>query len=79
MFARRLKNLGNDVQLDVLDSLPHGFLNFSLVKFNVTSIEALFYFLMCTQISKEAQEGSKLCVKRIKVLLGCEEVDEVDG
>jgi hypothetical protein len=31
MFARKLKNLGNDVHLDVLDSLPHGFLNFSLV------------------------------------------------
>ncbi|XP_065352400.1 hormone-sensitive lipase [Cloeon dipterum] len=56
MFAKRLKALGNDVQLDILKNLPHGFLNFSL-------------------ISKEAHEGSKLCVERIKALLGFDEVD----
>lgn len=30
-FAKRVKNLGNDVNLTILDGLPHGFLNFSLV------------------------------------------------
>lgn len=35
--------------------------------------------MLVIQISKEAQEGSKLCVKRIKVLLGLEEVDDIDG
>ncbi|ENN72419.1 hormone-sensitive lipase isoform X2 [Dendroctonus ponderosae] len=50
MFAKRLKSVGNDVSLDILPGLPHGFLNFSL-------------------ISKDAHEGSKLCVQRMKELL----------
>ncbi|XP_060532409.1 hormone-sensitive lipase isoform X2 [Cylas formicarius] len=31
MFAKRLKRLGKDVTLDILQGLPHGFLNFSLI------------------------------------------------
>ncbi|XP_063725966.1 uncharacterized protein LOC134853924 isoform X2 [Symsagittifera roscoffensis] len=31
VFAKRLKKLNNDVTFDVLESLPHGFLNFVLV------------------------------------------------
>ncbi|XP_047533737.1 hormone-sensitive lipase isoform X8 [Vanessa atalanta] len=31
MFAKKLKGLGNEVGLDVLEGLPHGFLNFSLM------------------------------------------------
>lgn len=31
MFGKRLKKLGHNVTLDVLEGLPHGFLNFSLV------------------------------------------------
>lgn len=31
MFAKKLKGLGNEVGIDVLEGLPHGFLNFSLV------------------------------------------------
>ncbi|XP_030747220.1 hormone-sensitive lipase isoform X2 [Sitophilus oryzae] len=50
MFAKKLRRLGNDVHLDILEGLPHGFLNFSL-------------------ISKDAHEGSKLCVQRMKELL----------
>ncbi|XP_023017610.2 hormone-sensitive lipase [Leptinotarsa decemlineata] len=50
MFSKRLKNLGNNVKLDVLESLPHGFLNFSL-------------------FSREAYEGSKVCIQRIQELL----------
>ncbi|XP_072383528.1 hormone-sensitive lipase isoform X1 [Diabrotica undecimpunctata] len=50
MFAKRLKSAGNDVHLDILSGLPHGFLNFSL-------------------FSKEAYEGSKVCISRIEELL----------
>ncbi|KAL1506347.1 hypothetical protein ABEB36_005730 [Hypothenemus hampei] len=50
MFAKRLKAVGNNVTLDILQGLPHGFLNFSL-------------------LSKDAHEGSKLCVQRMKELL----------
>ncbi|KAK3914126.1 Hormone-sensitive lipase [Frankliniella fusca] len=53
MLAKKLRGLGNNVTLDVLEGLPHGFLNFSL-------------------LSKEAHEGSKLCVKRIMNLLKLE-------
>ncbi|KPI92481.1 Hormone-sensitive lipase [Papilio xuthus] len=53
MFAKKLKRLGNEVGIDVLEGLPHGFLNFSLM-------------------AKEANEGSKLCVERIKQLLDLE-------
>ncbi|XP_041981178.1 hormone-sensitive lipase isoform X2 [Aricia agestis] len=49
MFAKKLKGLGNTVGIDVLEGLPHGFLNFSLM-------------------ANEANEGSKLCVERIKQL-----------
>ncbi|XP_045480729.1 hormone-sensitive lipase [Harmonia axyridis] len=49
MFAKKLKSLNNDVTLDVLKGLPHGFLNFSM-------------------LSKEAYEGSIICVQRIKQL-----------
>lgn len=31
MFAKKLKKLGVAVSLDILDDLPHGFLNFSQV------------------------------------------------
>ena len=30
-FARRLRDLGKDVELYILEDLPHGFLNFNLV------------------------------------------------
>ena len=31
MFARRLRSLDQPVHLDILDDLPHGFLNFVLI------------------------------------------------
>jgi acetyl esterase/lipase len=31
MFAKKLKELGIAVSLDVMEGLPHGFLNFSQV------------------------------------------------
>ncbi|XP_037293343.1 hormone-sensitive lipase isoform X2 [Manduca sexta] len=55
MFAKKLKKLGNTVSIEVLEGLPHGFLNFSLM-------------------AKEANEGSKLCIERIKQLLDLEQV-----
>uniref|UniRef100_A0A1B0CEX7 BHLH domain-containing protein n=2 Tax=Lutzomyia longipalpis TaxID=7200 RepID=A0A1B0CEX7_LUTLO len=50
MFAKRLKTIGNPVELDILEGLPHGFLNF-------------------TALSKDAAQGSKLCIKRIAELM----------
>ena len=50
MLAKRLRQLGNEVTLDIQDDLPHGFLNF-------------------VQLSKDAQQGSDLCVSRIKQIL----------
>jgi hormone-sensitive lipase len=35
MFAKRLKKLGVAVSLDVLEGLPHGFLNFSQVNYTL--------------------------------------------
>lgn len=34
MFAKRLKAIENDVSLDILSGLPHGFLNFVSVSRN---------------------------------------------
>ena len=31
VLARRLRSLGRTVAVDILDGLPHGFLNFALV------------------------------------------------
>lgn len=39
MFAKKLKNLGNEVGLDILEGLPHGFLNFAMV--------CLIFFFFC--------------------------------
>lgn len=35
MFAKKLKRLGNSIKLDILDGLPHGFLNFAMVCENI--------------------------------------------
>lgn len=43
MFAKRLKNVGVDVKLDLLAGLPHGFLNFSLVRIANKFINIFFY------------------------------------
>ncbi|CAO1436583.1 unnamed protein product [Diamesa serratosioi] len=50
MFAKKLRDLKVDIKLDVLEGLPHGFLNFS-------------------PYSKEAHDGSVICMKRIAELL----------
>ncbi|XP_076043226.1 hormone-sensitive lipase [Oratosquilla oratoria] len=53
-MAKLLRKLGVPVTLDVLDRLPHGFLNLSLV-------------------SKEAHDGCKLAVTRMRQLLQMDE------
>ena len=52
MFARRMRDAGGKVvSVDLLDSLPHGFLNFA-------------------PMSTDCQNGSNLCLERIKETLG---------
>ena len=58
-LARRLRDLGKEVYLDVLEELPHVFLNLIL-------------------ISKEAKEGSDLCVKRLREILEDPELENED-
>ncbi|CAH0560948.1 unnamed protein product [Brassicogethes aeneus] len=60
MWAKKLKYLGTDVKLDLLNGLPHGFLNFSL-------------------LSKEAYEGSKVCIERIRSLLDLDNLPQENG
>ncbi|TMS36568.1 hypothetical protein L596_003703 [Steinernema carpocapsae] len=51
-FARKLRDSGGTVKnLDLLDGLPHGFLNFTLM-------------------SQECQEGSRVCLNRIRNFFG---------
>ncbi|KAJ6634788.1 Hormone-sensitive lipase [Pseudolycoriella hygida] len=57
MYAKRLKSLNNEISMDILSGLPHGFLN--LVK-----------------LSKDAHEGNKVCIKRLKELLTTNDREE---
>lgn len=68
MFAKRLKAVGNDVTLDILEGLPHGFLNFSLVCYSIHFLDS-YIIRFDFKISKEAHEGSKVCIERMKELL----------
>jgi hormone-sensitive lipase len=52
MFARKLKGLNNDVHLDVLSGLPHGFLNFNLI-----SKEAHEASMLCVERIKSLLEN----------------------
>lgn len=66
MFAKKLKNLGNDVGLDILEGLPHGFLNFSMVNF---LIFLLFFLKLINCKTKKNSYRRKLikdlsCVSR---------------
>lgn len=69
MFAKKLKRLGRDVQLEILEGLPHGFLNFTMVLYQYfhTKIEKSNnnHF----QLSNEAMEGSKHCIESLQKLL----------
>lgn len=45
MLAKKLKRLGRQVDLEILEGLPHGFLNFTMVcdyleKMNIILIES---------------------------------------
>ena len=57
MFAKKLKRLGNTVGIEVLEGLPHGFLNFSLVSIIITVI-----FPYC--LKKKVREEVLLLVHR---------------
>lgn len=75
MLAKKLRSLGVTVGIDVLAGLPHGFLSF------VKVITALFIavnfvtpLVTVLQLSKEAHEGSRVCINRLAELL--ENADE---
>lgn len=48
-FAKRLRSVGNKVELYIVDDLPHGFLNF---------------YVVC-QEAREANELCIACIKKI--------------
>lgn len=67
-FAKRLRDLNVNLQFDIVDGLPHGFLNLTRVRkktFHINQIDLRGFFL---QLSKEAHDGSKLCMTRIAEL-----------
>lgn len=75
MLAKKLKSLGVTVGIDVLSGLPHGFLSFvkvsrwPLVEYLMGSLteSAMFVHL---QLSKEAHDGSRVCIQRLAELIG---------
>lgn len=54
MFAKKLKRLNHNVTLDVLEGLPHGFLNFSLVIFLRKKILITINFLKISIVIKRS-------------------------
>lgn len=72
------------MHLDILPGLPHGFLSFSTVGFEIFEVSHVAFFIHLThpffqfQLSKEAHEGSKICIKRVSELLGIN-LDTEDG
>lgn len=46
MFAKKLKKLGNSVGIEVLEGLPHGFLNFSLVRNPLYTYYIEYFYLL---------------------------------
>lgn len=72
------------MHLDILPGLPHGFLSFSTVGFEIFEVFACSFFnsfnspVFQFQLSKEAHEGSKICIQRVSELLGIN-LDKEDG
>lgn len=51
MFAKKLRKLGVVVSLDVIDGLPHGFLNFSQVDcYCVFLVKNFLNVTVCTEM-----------------------------
>lgn len=51
MFAKKLRKLGVDVSLDVIDGLPHGFLNFTQVDcYCVLLVKNFLNVTVCTEM-----------------------------
>lgn len=73
MFAKKLKSLGKSVSLDILEGLPHGFLSFvkvcSTSHFVSRSISEIGHVFFVLQLSKEANEGNRVCITRLAELL----------
>lgn len=44
MFGKKLRRLGNDFEIEILDGLPHGFLNFTMV-FQKYYLQNVYLFL----------------------------------
>lgn len=68
MFTRKLKRLGNDIQFDILDGLPHGFLNFSLVSIR-SGIHSPMYKHYWTKHDRTTNKASKFKIVLIKNLI----------
>jgi hormone-sensitive lipase len=50
MFAKKLKKLGVVVSLDILDGLPHGFLNFIQVGGYCSETHILRLTILCVKL-----------------------------
>lgn len=75
-MAKKLKRLGNSVELSVLPGLPHGFLNFlhvkklnSIVKSTMFILKFnnlfLHFFFFLVKVSEDANKGNGLCIKHL--------------
>lgn len=79
MLAKKLKRLGRQVHLQILEGLPHGFLNFTMVR----KLSPLNLFMQINnksylQLSNEAMDGSKLCIKSLQALLQASKDNDKD-
>lgn len=68
-FSKKLKRLKVDVQMDILEGLVHGFLNFAQVKTCFKLRHRLYLYLLSSQVSKECHDASMICMERIAELL----------
>lgn len=70
-MAKKLKKLGNSVQLNVLPGLPHGFLNFIHVRLLGTIYtfqKSANFYLLLIKFSEDANEGNRICINHLAEL-----------
>lgn len=72
MFSKKLSKLGNKIQLDVADGLPHGFLNLCWVGYKKQQMEN---FLTCffLQVNDETRAAMRVSGERISEMFYREE------
>ena len=58
-MAKRFRRLGNEVHVDVLADLPHGFLNFSLISKEAKYVSTTF--LQCHTSSPQCRASILQC------------------